>query len=102
MNEAGVPVGRGFWPRWLLASIVGGAAGLALGDFPSGVGLLRGGDLSDVSSWTEGWAVVVAGTLAGAIIGSAQWLVLRQAVGSLWRWLATSVAGFAASFLVVR
>ena len=57
--------------------------GLGLGDFPSGVGLLRGSDLSDESGWTEGWAVVVGGILAGAVWGAAQWLGLRRAAGGL-------------------
>lgn len=67
----------GFWLRWTLASIVAGAIGLSLGDFPSGVGLLRGTDLSDLSGWTEGWA----GILASMAFGAMQWLVLRREIG---------------------
>jgi hypothetical protein len=75
---------------------------MALGDFPSGVGLLlRGTDLSDVSGWTEGWAVVVAGLLVGAVFGTMQWLVLRRGIGGLRWWLPATIAGFTFAFVIV-
>ncbi len=96
------PARWGLWLRWVLASILAGAMALALGDFPSGVGvLLRGTDMSDESGWTEGWAVVVAGILAGVVLGAMQWLVLRREIGRLRWWFLASVVGFAVGFPVV-
>ncbi len=97
-----VPARWGFWLRWVLASIMAGTIGLALGDFPSGVGfLLRGTDMSDESGWTDGWAVIVAGILVGMVFGAMQWLILRQKIGRLRWWFPASVVGFAVGFPVV-
>ncbi len=101
MSAESAPLRWRFWLRWVLASIVAGALGMALGDFPSGVGLLRGTDLSDVSGWTEGWAVVVAGLLVGAVFGTMQWLVLRRGIGGLRWWLPATIAGFTFAFVIV-
>ncbi|MGI8423468.1 MAG: hypothetical protein ACR2NO_05070 [Chloroflexota bacterium] len=69
---------RDVFVRWIPANVAGGAFALGLGDFSSGVGLLRGTELSDTSGWYEAWTVVVAGALAGIVLGAAQGIALGR------------------------
>ena len=67
-----------FWALTLLAFPLAGLAGRAVA-----------GPVDEV------WTAVLAGAIAGLVIGTAQWLVLRR-IGVDARWIAATAAGLAA------
>jgi hypothetical protein len=79
-------VGWGLWLWWVLAStvglLIGGAVGTAVGGalFPA-----EGGAV----------ALAVAFAVTGAVIGTAQWLALRQHLSRAGWWVLASILGFA-------
>jgi hypothetical protein len=84
----------GFLLLWILASTVGVAVGLA-------VGLGVSWALSKLVNWWEfgpagevvGWALF--GAVAGAVVGTAQWIVLRKRVHRCGGWVFASAVGWA-------
>jgi hypothetical protein len=87
--------GTGVWWQWVLASMVGWAAGWALfGTFADG--LARFNPLGLQIGHLFGWMV------GGAVIGMLQWLVLRRQIDlAAWSILASSIgltAGFIAGY----
>ena len=114
-------VGWGFWLQWVLATAVGWAVGVVVGGdlFGAVVGaaqwlVLRrqgartgwwvlasavgwfvamrvGGFLDEVLDWTLWY---VSGVVGGAVVGAAQWLVLRQRVARAGWWVLPTVAGW--------
>jgi hypothetical protein len=83
---------RGSWlavlALWLLASLAGWAAGLALGALLSEIG-------SGVFGLNEDRAVVYAVLLAlGLAVGDAQSAVLRRHLPGAWRWIPVTLAGY--------
>ena len=71
-----------FWGAWMLAFLGFPVAGL--------VGIAVGGP---VTTALDG---VLGGVAAGAVIGCAQWLVLRQRLSLSPRWIAATAAGMGA------
>lgn len=76
---------------WVLASAAGaGLTGLAVENLLVDTGLL---DRLWLLSWGAG--VLVAGGMAGAVVGAAQWFVLRRWVQRAGWWVLASGVGFA-------
>lgn len=67
-------VGRGFWLRWVLANVVGLAVGWGLEDGFAGAFSFEGSSDRNLVSHLVGYI------FGGAVIGLAQWLVLRHKV----------------------
>lgn len=82
-----------FFVLWLVATVLGyGFAGLAghfPGSFPVGSGVLA---TFDASAAVFG---LIIGGVAGLVIGTLQWLVLRRWLGIRWPWLAATAAAVA-------
>jgi hypothetical protein len=93
MNTERAQVGWGFWLWWVLASTVGFAVGSAVTRFVGLVGYFAGGE-------TVVGAFAVGGAVGGALIGIAQWLVLRKRVSRSGWWVLASIVGFAVGFAV--
>jgi hypothetical protein len=77
--------GWGLWWRWVLAVVGGELIGFAV---PSVVGAVAAGlGLSEVAFML---CVVLAGLVEGAMLGTAQWLILRHAITQMrwreWAW----------------
>src|SRR5919198_6417027 len=73
--------GRWFWPAWAVAFLgfpIGGAAATLLVGPIESIG-----------------AAVIAGALAGGVIGAAQWLVLRRRLPLSALWVAATAGGMA-------
>lgn len=85
MNTNQNQFGWGFWLRWVLASSLGSAVGVAIAGF---VGSVIG----------EGFAGMgTVGVIFGALLGGMQWLVMRKYVALTGWWaLATAVGYFLA------
>ena len=80
------PNKRWFWPLWALAFVgfpIGGLAGAAVG-----------GPVDTVTS------SVLAGAATGAVIGAAQWLVLRRRLTISPWWIAATGIGMAAGMAI--
>lgn len=84
-NIERTPVKWTFWLRWLLATIIGVALGIAL--MFAGVGML----LDDTPPVVFG---VGLGAVFGTTIGIAQWLILRRHVGGIGAWVPLTSAGW--------
>jgi hypothetical protein len=87
----GVQARTGGWVElglWMLASLAGWAAGLALGALLTEIG-------SGVFGLNEDRAVVYAVLLAlGLAVGDAQSAVLRRHLSGAWRWIPVTLAGY--------
>ena len=91
---------------WVLVSIVGGMIGVALGLVLEDalrplISTLLGEAIQSRSSGprvslSDTVAVGAAGAVVGAVLGSAQWLVLRRHVRSAARWIVASCLGWMA------
>jgi hypothetical protein len=87
---------------WVLASIVGGALGLALGMpmadalmLPSSVPTVRGA--ATAIAWRVAIQAGVTGAVVGIVMGSAQWLVLRRFIRSAGWWVIVNGLGWMAA-----
>jgi hypothetical protein len=80
----------GFWFQWALATTVG----FIVGGFAAGAAAkaleAHGGDEFGLTPW-EG---AVAGALAGLVIGSCQWLVLRRTIVQAGWWVPGVTGGW--------
>ena len=74
MNTERTNIGTGFWLQWVLASMLGFAAGAAMGNA------------------VTDWAFTA---LFGAVGGFMQWLVLRRQIAAAGWWVLASTLGFA-------
>ena len=74
MNTERTNIGTGFWLQWVLASMLGFAAGAAIGNA--------------VANW-------IFTALCGAVGGFMQWLVLRRQIAGAGWWVLASTLGFA-------
>lgn len=74
MTAERVDVGRGLWLRWVLANVAGSALGWGLEDGFAGAFSFEGSSDRNFVSHVVGYIV------GGAVIGLAQWLVLRHKV----------------------
>jgi hypothetical protein len=74
MNTERTNIGTGFWLQWVLASMLGFAAGAAMGNA------------------VTDWAFTA---LFGAVGGFMQWLVLRRQIAAAGWWMLASTLGFA-------
>jgi hypothetical protein len=74
MNTERTNIGTGFWLQWVLASMLGFAAGAVMGNA------------------VTDWAFTA---LFGAVGGFMQWLVLRRQIAAAGWWVLASTLGFA-------
>ncbi len=82
MNTNQKAVGWGFWLRWVLASVLGSAVGLAIGGSAS-------------AAIGEGFAGMgTVGVIFGALLGTTQWLVMRKYVALTGWWALATAFGY--------
>lgn len=66
------------------------------------VGYIRsGGDSNDTVGYSLAWAVLLGAALAGATLGSLQWLILRRQLTGMNWWTVASMVGFTLGFTLV-
>ena len=98
MEEARPIVGRSFWLRWVVASVIGSGVGVvswvSVGTAAEALGLASQKGVS--------MAVIpgLVGAAFGAPFGIAQWIVLRRHLRLAGRWVTASTLGYAAVFLL--
>jgi hypothetical protein len=87
--------------QWVLASIVGGALGLALGmpladtlTLPAEA-TMRGA-ATPAFPWQAAVQTSVTGAVVGVILGGAQWLLVRDRLGASGWWILVSALGWMA------
>lgn len=87
---------------WVLCSAVGLTIGLTAGVVAVEVGgqalLGRPVSLATLDLWGRALGLAFAGGVGGAVLGAAQWLVLRRRVEGAGRWVAVSTAALALGF----
>jgi hypothetical protein len=94
-------VHRAGW--WVLATAVGGVVGLAAGGFAGwlvvvGLGGVESGFAGVIRVLTP--ALIVGMAVGGAVVGTAQWMVLRKRVRRAGWWVLASAVGMGASGVV--
>jgi len=94
-NAESGQVGLRFWLLWVLATTVGYVVveivGDALGPWWAPLG----------DAWGP-WIAPLGGSFTGALIGIAQWIVLRRHVSRAGWWvLASALGGLVAGFLII-
>jgi len=87
-------LGWGFWPKWVVANTIGWPVGSVAG---VAVGLAVGLAMAKVAGMVAGEVIglLVALVVLGALVGAAQWLVLRWHVSQARRWLLATIVGWA-------
>jgi hypothetical protein len=95
---------RHVWLRWTLAT----AGAFALLELVFAVGTLFLPPLAGILSVrvSPDWAAAAlgaarAGAIAGALVGLAQWLVVRRLLAGVWEWIPLTIVGTIAAFFVV-
>lgn len=94
MTAEHVDVERGLWLRWVLANVAGLAVGWGLWDGFAGAFSFEGSSDRNLVSHLVGYIV------AGAVIGLAQWLVLRNKV-QRGGWVSLSITLTPAALILV-
>ncbi len=84
-------IGWGFGLMWVFLSAMGWYFGL-FGGFVAGIAPI---ELIGHTPLGEGLAVCVSAIVLGAVVGIAQWVVLRERVPGAGRWVWASIAGLA-------
>jgi hypothetical protein len=90
-----------FWLKWVLVSAVGWAVAMAAG-LAVGLAVDRAGDAGLAVGGSVGvaGAVGVTGAVGGAVVGTAQWLILRKRAQRSGWWVLASVVGWAVGLVV--
>ena len=93
---------RPMW--WVLGTVAGLGLGLAAGVVVvEQLGTLITGarpNIARLGPFTRAISLVTLGSLAGTVLGVAQWLVLRSQAPRIRHWVATTAIGLAISFCV--
>jgi len=95
-GTTGRPQAWSFWGRWVLANAAGELVGLGLtGALGAAAALTIEAVFGSVAVIVSALLMVLGGTFEGAVVGVAQWLVLRQALTRLSRrsWVAATAIG---------
>jgi len=89
---------------WVLGTVAGLGIGLAAGVVVvEQIGMLATGarpNVARLGPLTRAISLVTLGSVAGTVLGVAQWLVLRSQAPRIKHWVATTAIGLAISFCV--